>query len=64
MKKIFGIIAVIVFLFSLSSCVKERDCVCTNTEGTTNTYTIKGTKKDSKTVCEAYEYGSVTCELE
>lgn len=65
MKKVLLIGAVAIL--ALSSCAKDRTCVCTDndTEEKTSIEIPKSTKKNAESACEVYEGGgSNSCELD
>ena len=65
MKKLFFVSAVL-FAFCFASCKKEYTCTCTYTSGGvtyTTTATIKDTKKNAKTTCDALGVSGYTCSL-
>lgn len=66
MKKLFILIAVCgLALGTATSCKKARNCVCTSTDGDTETFPIPSMKKkDAKTVCEADSGDGWSCKLD
>ena len=71
MKK--GLIVMGLGVLALSSCVKDRNCVCVSTDTSinyseTNTYVYKTTKKTAEASCalneETYGTYSTTCTLD
>lgn len=62
MKKVLFITLAGMMLFA--SCRKSRTCVCTYSDGYTDTETYPlSTKKDAQAYCDANEYQGVSCEL-
>ena len=71
MKKLIIIASTLVLVSVITSCKKDRTCVCTTTvagiETVTNTVIEGKTKKDAKTECEASSGSTIgvtnSCEL-
>ncbi|UTW60744.1 hypothetical protein KFE98_11865 [bacterium SCSIO 12741] len=51
-------------LLSMTSCIKEHTCRCTDSNGDTEDITITSAKAAAKTSCEAYNTSSQSCALQ
>lgn len=63
MKKFILPIAAIATVAFMTSCVKQRNCKCTYSDGSIENITVLGTKSGAKAACTGYEDNSTTCEL-
>lgn len=69
MKKVL-LLGGVVFAMSLTSCKKDRNCVCTDEDGDTESFTYENVNKsDAKEACDAQStiwtaFGGGSCELE
>jgi len=61
MKKSFGLIIIIVFVFA--SCKKNRVCECKNSNGTYDAGELDATKYQAKKHCKSLTDGATECYL-
>lgn len=50
-------------LLTLLSCKKNRNCMCTNSQGTYVAGEVEMTKSQAKKYCKGLSSGETTCEL-
>lgn len=58
MKRWLLFFSVLTF-FSLTACVQNRTCVCSDK----NEYLVKAKKSDASKMCKTFETDSITCEV-